>query len=792
MSKSTAKIVIVALVVLFFALALLFRVALPYDSIFTGEWVKLSSNDAYYHVRFVDSLAYNFPHVTDFDPFYIYPGGGTSAGGVHFFEYLMAFIAWVIGFGSPTQHTIDLVSTFLPSILAALTVIPVFFIGKALFNRWAGLLAAFLVGIMPGEFMGRSILGSSDVPPAETLFSTVTILFLILAFQAAGAIGEGQNPLTFEQLRKGDRKALARPLVYSLLAGLFLGIYLITWMGALLFVFIICLYLLIQFIINHFRQKSSEHLGIVSFIVFVVALIIFLPISPNKNLSLAMTAAVFVPLVLTGFSRLMLGRGLKSYYYPLSLVAIGVVVIGLFYAVGRDTVSALWNNFLFVFAPGGGSTATTTQEMQPLLSPYGSFTTTLAWGNFTTGFFLTKNWAIPGFGLIALVVLLWQVIKAHGQKELILLFIVWSLVTLFATLVQRRFAYYSVVNVALLTAFISWEIIWWAGLKKLAEKQAGSPGEDKAESAGARKKRRQESDNSRYVAYTIIAIIIVLPLVTFWNVTKSKDAASAAPYAPSDGWEESLTWMKNNTPDPLGDPGAYYKVYDLDYEYPASAYGVTAWWDYGYWISRIAHRLPSTNPSQDPVPIIKVANLFLSQEEAAADKIMDELDSSYIIIDFDMVNAWSGKFHALATWADKDQDKYINVYYTEEQGIIKPWKIFLNTDYYNCLVVRLFNFDGQETTGEKPIVLTYNETVKGGVRYKIVTAAKQYNNYGEAQNFIASQTSGKYDIVGGNPFVSPVPLEALSDYKMVYTSRYYVPYAENATAPEIKIFEYLK
>ena len=82
--------------------------------------------------------------------------------------------------------------------------------------------------------------------------------------------------------------------------------------------------------------------------------------------------------------------------------------------------------------------------------------------------------------------------------------------------------------------------------------------------------------------------------------------------APTDGWMQALTWMQANTPEPLGDPNAYYKLYNTDYKYPASAYGVTTWWDYGYWVSVIAKRLPSVNPSQDPEPIIKTANLFLS------------------------------------------------------------------------------------------------------------------------------------------------------------------------------------
>jgi hypothetical protein len=81
--------------------------------------------------------------------------------------------------------------------------------------------------------------------------------------------------------------------------------------------------------------------------------------------------------------------------------------------------------------------------------------------------------------------------------------------------------------------------------------------------------------------------------------------------------------------------------------------------------------------------------------------------------------------------------------------------------------------------------------VEGGISYKIVINAKQYPTYQEAQDFIASQKSGNYEIVGSNPFVSPVPLEAVTGYKLVYSSMYNIAYTENTTVPEIKIFERL-
>ncbi|MCJ7655075.1 MAG: oligosaccharyl transferase, archaeosortase A system-associated, partial [Dehalococcoidia bacterium] len=143
------------IVALFFGVALYLRIALPYDQVFVGDWIKFTGVDAYHFMRIVDNLVHNFPHLNSFDTYGLYPGGWDITM-PSFFVYFLAGITWLVGLGSPTQHTVDVVGVYLPAVLGALTVIPVYFIGKALFSRWAGVIAAGLIAIFPGEFLGRS------------------------------------------------------------------------------------------------------------------------------------------------------------------------------------------------------------------------------------------------------------------------------------------------------------------------------------------------------------------------------------------------------------------------------------------------------------------------------------------------------------------------------------------------------------------------------------------------------------------------------------------------------------
>ena len=151
---------------------------------------------------------HNFPHLTAFDPYAAYPDGQV-VGNIHFFDWLLAAIVWVIGLGSPSQHTIDIVSVWLPAILGALTVVPVYYIGKELFGRWAGVLAAGLLALMPGEFLGQSILGFPNGAVLQTLLATVAVLFLLLAIKRAR---EGQ--WTFSYLGQKNWAVNIRPVAH--------------------------------------------------------------------------------------------------------------------------------------------------------------------------------------------------------------------------------------------------------------------------------------------------------------------------------------------------------------------------------------------------------------------------------------------------------------------------------------------------------------------------------------------------------------------------------------------------
>jgi len=607
------------IIALFFGIALFLRAYLPYDQVFSGEWIKFTSVDAYYQMRLVDNLVHNFPQLTNFDPYLLYPFG-IAIDNIHFFNWLLAGISWVIGLGSPSQHTIDVVAVYFPAVLAALTVIPVYFIGKELFGRWAGVLSAGLIAILPGEFLGRSILGFTDHHVAETLFTATAMMFLVLAIKASRERG-----LTLGHLRHRDWAMSRRPIIFSLLSGLFLGIYLITWIGGLLFVFIIASYFFIQFIIDHLRRQSTDYLVPVGIITFFTTLIIYILFSRSALSLVSLGIASLIPIVMNVASRLMTQKGIKPLYYLLALVGSGGVVIIIIYAISQSLFHSIFGQFDIFFWSG----SRTILEMQPILYPRGELTTQLAWGNFNTNFFLIPPWPqlpsllhwIPGLSLISLGILTYLVIKQGNAEKSVL--IVWSVVILLATLGQRRFAYYFAINAAVLTGYLSWQFLRFAGFKKLTAKPVETSERLKREKA--RPKKRQKAGfrlTYRHINMAL-AVIIVFFLVFFPNIKPTISIASQAHFAPDDAWTSSLSWLKENTPEPFDKPDFYYQLYEPPlleerYHYPESAYGVMAWVDYGYWITRIAHRPVNLTPGPGGA---YVAKFFLSQDEDSTQEI---------------------------------------------------------------------------------------------------------------------------------------------------------------------------
>ena len=789
-------------------ISLYIRIYLPYDHVFVDGLVWFRETDAYYYVRHIENMVHNFPRFNSFDPYVLYPDGGTGLTRP-FFAWLVAGITLLVSRGVPTEHTIEVVSAYMPAILGTLTIIPVYFIGKKMFNRWVGVIAAALVVILPGEFLHRSLLSFTDHHVVETLFSTVCILFLIMAVKRAR-----EKEISFGHILRRDWPTITRPLVYALLTGIFLGMYLLTWIGGLLFIFIIFAYLVIQFIVDHLRHKSTDYLCIVGAPLFLIAFLMLLPVlgtgSREITYLVALLVAIAIPIVLSFISRLMAGRAWKPVYYPLALLGLAGIGLAVLHAINPSLLEYMLRQFN-IFVPGGARL--TIMEVQPLLSPTGEFTLEIAWVNFTTSFFIS---------FVSLAMLIYVVVKEKSADKT--LFLVWSMIMLIAILGQRRFGYYYAINAALLTGYFSWKMLDIAGLSKLLAKP-----KQVAEAVKKFKKREKKIKEKgkprtfmqpRGVWIRVIVVgITIFFLIFFPSIGPTRPdgtprtiritSAAGVKEIPvsgltlsfvkspflmgqmlEQGWYSSLLKLRDISPEPFDNPDFYYEIYPqrADFEYPETAYGVMSWWDYGYFIMQIARRIPNANPMQ--AGAARAGQFFTAQDEDSVNELIDryKLGSKYVVIDHTMPTT---KFYAMAEWAGSNVEEFRGVYYQRMQdGTMIPIVLYYPT-YYQSIVVRLYNFDGKAVVPNETIVISYQERLTtDGQRYNEITNVWFFSTYEEAESHIAKQATDNYKIVSANPVDSPVPLEELSNFELVHESDA-IAGIGNTTMPAVKIFKYL-
>jgi asparagine N-glycosylation enzyme membrane subunit Stt3 len=305
-----------------FGIALIIRTVLPYDTVFK-DTVRFASDDAVFHMRLVENALFgdHFPRRLFFDVYTYFPHG-TYLHFAPLFDQIIIFATWIIGLGSPTRALMEAVGAYYPAILGALVVFPVYIIGREVYNKYAGLVASVVVATLPGQFLSRSIIGFTDHHVGEVLFSTIAVMFLVLAIKRAkeelpeGAFldwfarspGEwvrGKNfpvlcyasailvlfqvmPLEwwvflsfilfllaliiFHIWKKPDYYAF-----YTILAGMALGFYLLTWVGGILFVAIFILYGVLQYTINGLRGEPNEYICITLTPLFFIPLLMILP-----------------------------------------------------------------------------------------------------------------------------------------------------------------------------------------------------------------------------------------------------------------------------------------------------------------------------------------------------------------------------------------------------------------------------------------------------------------------------------------------------------------------------------
>jgi oligosaccharyl transferase (archaeosortase A-associated) len=631
-------------------LALLVRLSV-FQYVFSDGNITFLGADTYYHARRILFTASHFPDALAFDSYINFPYG-TMIGWMPLYDQFTALIALMIGLGKPSTYTIETTTAVIPPLLGVLTTLLVFFIAEKFFDWRVGIISAAIFAITPAHVY-ISFLGYPDHHVAETLLSTAAYLFFIISMER----------LQEEKISFSSSANISKNSLFPVLTGAVLALSLFTWNGAPIFVGLIGIFIIVQFLIDQRIGRNSDYLLITGGSAFIVSLFIITPAAITQDRGFGISSylpsqfhigflAVFLLIctLLAGMQRLQF----KKWWYHVVLLAL--VFTAAFYSLKIFLPLLYYSAASGITYLFGGGILATIQEAVPLfINPGEGFTLSNVWRAFTLSFFI----AIPSF-----IFFIRKTIKEKYAVEAVFL-IVWTFLVLMLTIFQRRFIYLLAVNIAIFSGYF---IIIAAKLF--------SPEDEKKTIVTKKKQKRKRTSgpafNKGHAVGLLIFVILSVP-----DLSVIKYMAMDGISAPDSDLQESFKWIKENTP-----PTSYYDAPDKPAEY-----GIMSWWDYGNWILYFSQRPVVANNFQTGLE--DAANFLTEPDEIRANQILNKRGVRFVVTDAQMLKL---KFNSIAMLAGKNPDDYYGIKDPSEVQIRSV--NYENKNFFATMLSRLHVFDG--------------------------------------------------------------------------------------------------
>ncbi len=366
-------------------------------------------------------------------------------------------------------------------------------------------------------------------------------------------------------------------------------------------------------------------------------------------------------------------------------------------------------------------------------------------------------WIVAFAFLACTLVTMWRM-----RRPALTLFMVWAIVMTIGGFIQVRMLLYTEVVVAIAAAAGA---VW--AIDKLW--------------------RSEQTAKWRELA---VAVFVVVTLATSLPPALSKTGFDGGL---SPDWLAALNWLSRNTPEPMGDPAAWSQLWPAPphgkFVYPASAYGVLTWWEFGDPVNAFAHRIPNTNGAQSQAS--QVAQFLIETDPDQARAYLRQLGSRYIMVDPGLLTA---DWPALVVWADSDNARYRKKVFAMGRGVKAcrgvPMPTIYLQDFYRSMAARLYLYDGRPAPEHvrMTVFTTRRERATSGQEYDILIAKREFPSEQKAFDYMAVNTGETMVLGSTDPTISCVDLDALPWAKRVFTSDE-TPLAGNRVPRAVKIFE---
>lgn len=183
------------------------------------DYNYLLNVDSYFHYRYTKTIV-DTGGVPDTDYLMVAPEGfetSVFARVPSLYNYLGAYSYKLALLFFPGMELWEFLVYF-PAVLASLMAVPAYYIGRAIYDRKAGLITAFLTVFNPAIFM-RSIGGDPDSDAIVMLMPLIVMMFFLLSYKII-------------EKKEEIKKIIApKPAAFAALTGIFLAAFAFTWGG---------------------------------------------------------------------------------------------------------------------------------------------------------------------------------------------------------------------------------------------------------------------------------------------------------------------------------------------------------------------------------------------------------------------------------------------------------------------------------------------------------------------------------------------------------------------------------
>lgn len=537
----------------------------------------LSEFDPYFHYEVTRYVVENGPlaffswHSGGFASRTWYPYGRdvvTSAfPGVPFTSAAIYCVLTVLGFGV----TVYEVCAYFPIIMAALTCVVAYFLGKEVGGRGVGLLSSLFLAVNP-SYISRTSLGFFDD-------ETVGILAMLLLF------------LTY--LRALDMsKPPSTSIGYSIAAGLSLGYIIASWGASRYPLVLVALFTLAMFVLRRHSKRLLVSYGTLMGVGLSIA--VGIPRLGSGFLTGVEGVAaigVFVLLLMYEATEFFRTKRGKTLFMVGFLVTSGLALVVLGY---YGIISLPLAKFMSVINPF-------TRVDMPLIESVQEHR--------------PATWAAfyYDFGMLVFLVPLGLIFAYRRLTNQNLMMILFTLTTLYSAGSMIRLTILTAPAFCILSSLALVEII-----KPLADIVS--------ERAFTRRRTRFAPRVGRSFGLGFILFLFIIVSYPMLALTGSDRmsrivhsgyspvtiASSSVPVRGSLGdWTEALTWMRHNLPDDAV---------------------VCSWWDYGYWISSVGGKISlADNGTVNGTQIAQIGRMFMSNETQAI-AILNRYNTTHVVV----------------------------------------------------------------------------------------------------------------------------------------------------------------